>query len=76
MILRMPKLGMEMAEGTLARWLVDDGAQVTAGAPLYEVETEKVENEIGAPVSGTVRLIATAGETYAVGEPVAEILEG
>jgi pyruvate/2-oxoglutarate dehydrogenase complex dihydrolipoamide acyltransferase (E2) component len=67
MELRMPKLGMEMTEAVLSRWLVDDGAEVEAGQPIYEVETEKIENEVAAPVSGTLHREASAGETYEVG---------
>jgi pyruvate/2-oxoglutarate dehydrogenase complex dihydrolipoamide acyltransferase (E2) component len=67
MELRMPKLGMEMTEGILSRWLVEDGAEVEAGQPIYEVETEKIENEVAAPVRGTLQREARAGETYEVG---------
>jgi pyruvate/2-oxoglutarate dehydrogenase complex dihydrolipoamide acyltransferase (E2) component len=75
MLLRLPKIGMEMTEAVLARWLVDDGALVEKGAPLYEMETDKVTNEIEAPVSGRLRCIAEVGLTYAVGDPVAELVE-
>ncbi len=67
MDIRMPKLGMEMTEGTLSRWLVEDGATVEKGQPIYEVETEKVENEVCAPDSGVLRQTARAGDVYAVG---------
>jgi pyruvate/2-oxoglutarate dehydrogenase complex dihydrolipoamide acyltransferase (E2) component len=75
MLLRLPKIGMEMTEAVLARWLVDDGALVEKGAPLYEMETDKVTNEIEAPVSGRLRCIAEVGLTYTVGDPVAELVE-
>jgi pyruvate/2-oxoglutarate dehydrogenase complex dihydrolipoamide acyltransferase (E2) component len=67
MVIRMPKLGMEMTEGVLSRWLVEDGATVEKGQPIYEIETEKVENEISATEAGQLRQTALAGETYAVG---------
>lgn len=73
-ILRMPKIGMEMTEGVLARWLADDGAPVRRGQPLYEIETDKVASEIEAPADGVLRRIGEAGATYPVGEPVAELL--
>ncbi|HUY23233.1 MAG TPA: lipoyl domain-containing protein [Acidimicrobiales bacterium] len=73
MLLRLPKIGMEMTEAVLARWLVDDGAVVAKGQALYEMETDKVTNEVDAPVAGRVRLTAREGETYQVGDPVAEI---
>jgi pyruvate/2-oxoglutarate dehydrogenase complex dihydrolipoamide acyltransferase (E2) component len=74
-LLRLPKLGMEMTEAVLVRWLVEDGSTVAKGQPLYEIETDKVANEIEAPASGRVRHIAREQQTYAVGEPVAEIVE-
>lgn len=64
----MPKLGMEMTEGLLARWIADDGRPVEKDQPIYEVETEKVETEIGSPASGILRQVALAGKTYSVGE--------
>jgi len=74
-LLRLPKIGMEMTEAVLASWLVDDGAVVDKGQPLYEMETDKVTNEIDSPVTGRLRRIALEGETYQVGDPVAEIDE-
>ena len=70
---RIPRLGFSVAEATVVEWLVADGASVTAGQPLYVIETEKVENEIEAPGTGTVRITAAAGESYAVGTLLAEI---
>ena len=66
---------MEMTEAVLVRFLVDDGAMVTKGDPLYEIETDKVTNEVDAPVTGRLRRIAAEEGTYRVGEPVAELLE-
>jgi pyruvate/2-oxoglutarate dehydrogenase complex dihydrolipoamide acyltransferase (E2) component len=71
--IRIPKLGMEMTEATLSRWLVADGAQVAQDDPVYLLETDKVENEIAAPVSGVLHHIGREGETYAVGELIAEL---
>ncbi len=73
MEIRIPKLGMEMTEGTVARWLVDDGARVDRDQPLYLLETDKVENEVLAPVSGVLRQVGQQGETYPVGEVIAEL---
>lgn len=73
MILRMPKLGMEMEEGTLAEWLVEDGQAVTTGQPIFTVETEKVEHEVEAPEDGTLRHLVGVGEVIPVGQPVAEV---
>jgi pyruvate/2-oxoglutarate dehydrogenase complex dihydrolipoamide acyltransferase (E2) component len=74
-LLRLPKIGMEMTDAVLARWLVEDGALVTKGQPLYEMETDKVTNEIEAPAAGRLRWLAEAGLTYSVGDPVGELLE-
>lgn len=68
MEIRMPKLGMEMTEAVLSRWLVDDGYRVDKEQPIYEIETEKVESEVLSPQSGTLRQVAGAGQTYPVGE--------
>jgi pyruvate dehydrogenase E2 component (dihydrolipoamide acetyltransferase) len=75
MLLKMPKIGMEMTEAVLARWLVADGAVVAKGQPLYEIETDKVSNEIEAPAAGRLRRIAEEGLTYLVGDPLAELDE-
>lgn len=76
MVVNIPKLGVSMTEGTVAQWLVDDGGRAEAGQPLYVLETDKVENEIDAPTSGTVRHLVRVGETLPVGTPIAEIAEG
>lgn len=73
MLLRLPKIGMEMSEAVLASWLVEDGAAVAKGQPLYEMETDKVTNEIESPATGRLKRIAEEGVTYQVGDPVAEI---
>ena len=70
----IPKLGIGMAEGVLAEWLVGDGDRVEPGTPIYLLETDKVENEVEAVVSGTIRLGAEAGGTYPVGTQIAEIV--
>jgi pyruvate/2-oxoglutarate dehydrogenase complex dihydrolipoamide acyltransferase (E2) component len=70
-----PKIGFAMNDGVLSRWLVADGAMVTAGQPLYEFESEKAVQEVEAPASGRLRILATIGETYAVGAVLGEILD-
>jgi pyruvate/2-oxoglutarate dehydrogenase complex dihydrolipoamide acyltransferase (E2) component len=71
--IRIPKLGMEMTEATLAEWLVDDGARVEQDQPIYLLETDKVETEIPAPVAGVLRRIGDEGGTYPVGEIIGEL---
>ena len=75
MLLRMPKIGMEMTEATLARWPADEGALVDKGQPLYEMETDKVTTEIESPGRGRLRRIAEVGVVYAVGDSVAELID-
>ena len=67
--LNIPKLGVSMTEGTLVEWLVADGATVDAGDVIYRLETDKVENDVEAPVAGVVHITGEEGETYDVGCP-------
>jgi 2-oxoglutarate dehydrogenase E2 component (dihydrolipoamide succinyltransferase) len=69
----MPKPGDAITEATLAEIHVPDGGQASEGQPLYTIDTDKVEMEIDAPASGTVRWIAELGGTYDVGDLLAEI---
>jgi pyruvate/2-oxoglutarate dehydrogenase complex dihydrolipoamide acyltransferase (E2) component len=71
--INIPKLGWTMEEGTLTEWLVEDGATVAEGDPLYILESDKVENEVAAPVSGVLRQTAAAGEAYPVGTEIGTI---
>ena len=73
--LRLPKLGMEMTEGTLAEWLVEDGSTIAQDQPIYVLETDKVTNEVSAPLAGVLRRIGAAGGTYPVGQVIGEITE-
>jgi pyruvate/2-oxoglutarate dehydrogenase complex dihydrolipoamide acyltransferase (E2) component len=63
----LPKIGFSMNEGQIAEWLAADGAEVTEGQPLFALEADKSTNEVEAPASGTLRIIAQVGETYDVG---------
>ena len=69
-----PKIGFSMEEGTLAEWLVADGAAVKEGEPLYALESDKSTQEIESPASGTLKVIATVGEVCKVGDVLGEIL--
>ena len=72
----LPKIGFSMNEGVLTRWLVEDGAMVTQGQPLYEFESDKSLQEVEAPASGKLKIIiAATGETYPVGTVLGEILD-
>jgi pyruvate/2-oxoglutarate dehydrogenase complex dihydrolipoamide acyltransferase (E2) component len=69
----LPKIGFSMTEGILAEWLVEDGARVTVGAPLFSLENDKSTTEVEAPASGVLRVLKTIGETYAVGTVIGMI---
>lgn len=70
----LPKLGFSMNEGTLSEWLAADGDIVKEGQILYTLESDKSVQEVEAPASGTLKIIAQAGETYDVGTLLAEIV--
>jgi pyruvate/2-oxoglutarate dehydrogenase complex dihydrolipoamide acyltransferase (E2) component len=69
----LPKIGFTMNEGQLSEWLVEDGAEVKEGQPLYSLESDKSAQEVEAPASGRLRIIARIGQTYEVGTVLAEI---
>ena len=74
--LNLPKSGMGIEEGTVARWLKTVGARVVKGEVIVEVETAKALQEVEAPVSGTlVRILVPEGMTTAVNTALAEIQE-
>ena len=63
----MPKWGLEMREGTITAWLVEEGAEIAVGTPLVEVETDKISNAVEAPDPGLLRRrVAKEGETLPV----------
>jgi pyruvate dehydrogenase E2 component (dihydrolipoamide acetyltransferase) len=72
--LRLPVLGDIMTEGRLATWLRPDGAEVRAGEPLYELETDKVSFTVEAPSGGVLEQVVPAGEVVEVGTVVGRLL--
>jgi pyruvate dehydrogenase E2 component (dihydrolipoamide acetyltransferase) len=73
----LPKWGLTMEEGTLVNWLVEEGAAIREGEPLAEVATDKIVNQLSAPVSGVVsKILVPAGtEEVAVGTVICLIEE-
>jgi pyruvate/2-oxoglutarate dehydrogenase complex dihydrolipoamide acyltransferase (E2) component len=69
----MPKIGFSMEEGVLTEWLVPDGGQAVEGQALYSLESDKSVQEVEAPASGVLKILAAPGETYKVGVVLAEI---
>jgi 2-oxoglutarate dehydrogenase E2 component (dihydrolipoamide succinyltransferase) len=70
----MPRLGESVTEGTVTRWLKQEGDTVTADEPLLEVSTDKVDTEVPSPASGVLSSIKVAeDETVEVGVELAII---
>ncbi len=70
----LPQWGMNMQEGTLVKWLKQEGDPVSQGEPLVEVETAKLNSELESPAAGIVaHILATEGSTVPVGYVVAII---
>ena len=70
----MPALGESVTEGTVTRWLKNEGDHVNVDEPLLEVSTDKVDTEIPSPVSGTLtRIVVAIDSTVAVGAELAVI---
>jgi len=70
----MPKLGLTMASGTIARWIKQPGEAVREGEPLVEVSTDKINYEVESPASGTVgRARGNDGDEFACGEVIGTI---
>jgi pyruvate dehydrogenase E2 component (dihydrolipoamide acetyltransferase) len=73
--LKLPRLGQGMESGTVVRWLKQEGDRVEKGEPLYEVDTEKVTQEVEADASGVLLKIAVQEGEVPVGQTVAVIGE-
>lgn len=74
MDMRLPLLVAEMEFGTVVKWLKREGEPVVAGEPVVEVEAEKANHELEAPVSGTLaEIVAVEGDEIAVGGLLAVI---
>ncbi|MEX5720287.1 2-oxoglutarate dehydrogenase, E2 component, dihydrolipoamide succinyltransferase [Geodermatophilus maliterrae] len=70
----MPALGESVTEGTVTRWLKQEGEQVEVDEPLLEVSTDKVDTEIPSPAAGVLsRILVSEDETVEVGAELAVI---
>jgi pyruvate dehydrogenase E2 component (dihydrolipoamide acetyltransferase) len=75
-IVKMPKLGFDMAEGTLVRWVVNEGDPVIKGAVLAEIETDKATVEVESTFEGVLlRQLVQQGTAVPINEPIAVIGE-
>jgi pyruvate dehydrogenase E2 component (dihydrolipoamide acetyltransferase) len=73
-IVTMPKLGFDMAEGTLVRWVVSEGEEVSKGMVLAEIETDKATVEVESNYDGVIlRHLIPEGEIVPVNTPIAVV---
>ena len=69
----MPRLSDSMEEGTIIAWLKHTGDRVMPGDALVEIETDKATMEYEAEAGGVLEILAEAGSTVALGEPIARL---
>ncbi|MCW2977033.1 MAG: 2-oxoglutarate dehydrogenase, component, dihydrolipoamide succinyltransferase [Actinomycetia bacterium] len=70
----MPQMGVSVSEGTVTRWLKQEGETVEADEVLLEISTDKVDTEVPSPASGVVtQILVQEGETVEVGTKLAQI---
>jgi len=70
----MPRLSDSMEEGTVLKWLVEEGGEVKRGQPLVEIETDKANMTYDADSDGVLlEVIAREGDTLPIGEPIARV---
>lgn len=75
-IVTMPKLGFDMAEGTLIRWVVNEGEEVSKGMVLAEIETDKATVEVESYFDGFIlRHLVPEGEIVPINTPIALVGE-
>lgn len=75
-IITMPKLGFDMAEGTLVRWVISEGEHIEKGAILAEIETDKATVEVESVYNGTLaQHLVPVGEIVPINTPIAVIAE-
>src|SRR5689334_23068754 len=70
----MPQMGVSVSEGTITKWLKQQGEQVEADEALLEISTDKVDTEVPSPGSGVLtEILVQEGETVEVGTKLAVI---
>ncbi|HEY71546.1 MAG TPA: 2-oxo acid dehydrogenase subunit E2 [Anaerolineae bacterium] len=71
-VIRMPKLGFDMAEGTLVRWVIGEGETIAKGEVIAEIETDKATVEVEAQTSGILhKHLVQEGTLVPIGTPIA-----
>ena len=72
----MPKMSYDMQQGTVVRWLKDEGEQIVSGEVIAEIETDKATVEMPAYINGVMgRIVVETGRTVPVGELIAIITQ-
>ena len=75
--IKMPQLGETIVEGTILKWLKQEGDTIERDEPLFEISTDKVDTEVPSSVGGTVtKILVEEGQTVPVGTDLAEVTEG
>jgi 2-oxoglutarate dehydrogenase E2 component (dihydrolipoamide succinyltransferase) len=75
--IKMPQLGESVVEGTITKWLKQEGDTIEEDELLVEVSTDKVDSEIPSSIGGTLqKILVQEGETVKVGTPIAVVGEG
>src|SRR6478672_7616096 len=70
----MPQMGVSVSEGTITRWLKQEGEHVESDEPLLEISTDKVDTEVPSPASGTLtQILVQEGQTVDVGTKLGQI---
>src|SRR5207245_10453553 len=73
--IKLPRLGQGMESGTIVKWLKSEGDKVEKGEPLYELDTDKVTQEVEADASGVLMKISVQDGEVEVGRTIAVIGE-
>ncbi len=72
--IKMPRLREEMKEGVLCAWLKEEGESFKKGEPLYEIETDKVVNQVEAEEDGVLeKQLVEEGDVVPCGEKIGEV---
>src|SRR5438309_10803966 len=70
----MPQMGVSVSEGTITKWLKQEGEHVESDEPLLEISTDKVDTEVPSPGTGTLtQILVQEGQTVEVGTKLAQI---
>ena len=75
--IKMPQLGETVVEGTITKWLKQEGDTISEDELLVEISTDKVDSEVPSSASGVIeKILVQEGETVNVGTPLAIVSEG